>query len=280
MTRIRNKMDLPNINKKKIMNLLTEGKRLDGRNNFDYRNIEIETGISNKAEGTARVRLGKTEVIVGVKLDVQEPYSDHEDEGTMMVGMEFSPICGKRYESGPPKINAIEVARVVDRGIRESGFIDWKKLCIKKGEKVWCISVDIYCINDDGNVIDASSLASVAALKVSKFPAYDKKEEAVKYGELSEEPLPLTENVPFAMTFHKIGESLLLDPNREEEDSSEARITFAISMPKKDKMINSTQKGGISPLSEKDLDHIIDQIEKTFDNLFPEIDRKIKALKN
>jgi len=139
-------MDLPNINKKKIENLLADGKRLDNRNPFDYRNIEIETGISKNAEGSSRVRIGKTEVIVGVKLGVQEPYPDHEDEGTMMVGMEFSQICGERYESGPPRINAIEVARVVDRGIRESGLIDWKKLCIEEGEKVWCIFIDIYCI--------------------------------------------------------------------------------------------------------------------------------------
>src|SRR3989344_2366036 len=220
-------MDLPNINKKKIIAVLKDGKRLDGRRKFDFRNISLETGISNKAEGSARVRIGKTEVIVGVKMDTQEPYPDHDDEGTMMVGMEFSPICGERYEPGPPKIDAIEVARVVDRGIRESGFIDWKKLCIKKGEKVWSVLIDIYCINDDGNVLDASALGAVAALRVSKFPVYNEKEEAVKYGEFTKDSLPLTENISLSLTFPRIGGILILDPDRDEEDASEARLTLA-----------------------------------------------------
>jgi len=196
-----------------------------------------------------------------------------------MTGMEFNPICGERYEPGPPKINAIETARVVDRGLRESGFIDWKKLCIKKGERVWSISIDIYCINDDGNVLDASALGAMIALKTARFPVYDEKEEKVKFGEFTDEKLPLTENIPFSMTFYKIGNELLLDPNRDEEDAAEARLTLSISSAKKDKLINAMQKGGIDTLSEKDLKQIVEQAEKTYDSLFPEIEKKIKALK-
>ena len=271
-------MKLPNINQRKIVNLLKEGKRLNNREPFEFRGIEIETGVSINAEGTSRVRIGKTEVIVGVKLDVQEPYSDHEDEGTMITSMEFSQIAGDRYESGPPGIEAIEVARIVDRGVRESGFIDWKKLCIKEGEKVWSVLIDIYCINDDGNVLDAAALGAIAALKVAKFPIYDEKEEKVKFGEFTDEPLPLTDNMPFTITFYKIGDNFILDPNREEEDSSEARLTLAISCAKKDKMINAMQKGGIVPFSIEELDKIVGQSEKTYDSLFPKIDKKIKSI--
>ncbi len=107
-------MEIPNINKKQIESLLKQGKRLDNRTAFDYRNIEIETGISNNAEGSARVKIGKTEVIAGVKIGVQEPYPDHDDEGTMMTAMEYSPASGIRYEAGPPKINAIETLENLD----------------------------------------------------------------------------------------------------------------------------------------------------------------------
>ena len=272
-------MELPNINKRRITELLKDEKRLDGRKPFEFRDIEIETMVSNKADGSARVKIGKTEVIVGVKLATQEPYPDHLDEGTMMTGMEFSSISAERYESGPPGIDAIEVARVVDRGIRESGFIDWKKLCIKEGEKVWSVSIDIYCINDDGNVLDAAAIASVAALRVTKFPVYDEKEGKVKYDEKSKESLPLTENVPLSLTFYKIGDEVLLDPNRDEEDAAEARLTLALSSSKKDKIINAMQKGGMVAFSDEDLDDIIKESEKTYDKLFPEIEKKIKELK-
>ncbi len=251
---------------------------MDTRKPFEFRDIEVEADVSINAEGSARVRIGRTEVIVGVKMDTQEPYPDHEDEGTMITGMEFSPACGERHESGPPQMNAIEVARVVDRGIRESGFIDWKKLCIKEGERVWSLLIDIYCINDDGNVIDASALGAVAALKMARFPVYDEETEKVKFGEFSDKPLPLTDNTPLTLTFYKIGNSLLLDPNREEEDATDARITLAVSSPKKDKIINSMQKGGITPFTIEELNTVVTQSEKTFEGLFKDIEKKIKAL--
>jgi exosome complex component RRP42 len=279
MTKI-NKMIIPNINKRKILNLLKEGRRFDGRKPFEFRDIVIETGVSINAEGTSRVKIGKTDVIVGVKMDVQEPYTDHPNHGTMVVSMEFSPVAGERYESGPPGINSIEVARVVDRGIRESGFIDWEKLCIKEGEKVWSVNIDIYCLNDDGNVLDASAMGAVAALKCAKFPVYDEETEKVKFGEFTDKPLPLTENVPFTMTFYKIGDKLLTDPNRDEEDTCDCRLTLSISSPKKDKIINSMQKGGMSSLTIEDINLIIEQSEKIYESLFPKIEKQIEELRN
>ena len=272
-------MDISNLNKRQIADYLKQEQRLDGRDLLDYRDIKIETGISVNAEGTSRVRIGKTEVIVGVKMDTQEPYPDHDDEGTMMVGMEFSPIAGKRYENGPPGIDSIEVARIVDRGIRESGFIDWKKLCIKEGEKVWSIFIDIYAINDDGNILDASAIAAIAALKVAKFPVYDEKKERVEFGKFTDEPLPLTDKIPFTMTFHKIGDKMFVDPNREEEDTSEGRLTVAISQPGKEKMINAMQKGSFEPITIEELEQTIKSAEKVYDNIFPKLLKQIEKLK-
>jgi exosome complex component RRP42 len=271
-------MDISNINVKRIKELLGEDKRLDGRKPFEYRDIKIETNVSNNAEGSARVKIGKTEVIVGVKLQTQEPYSDGPDEGTLMVSMEFSPISGERHENGPPKMNAIETARVVDRALRESGFIDWKKLCIEKGKIVWSIMVDIYCINDDGNVFDASAIGAMAALRLAKLPIFDKKVEKVKHGELSKDSLPLTDVVPFMMTFHKIGDNMLVDPNRDEEDASESRMVLALSSAK-EVMINSMQKGNINGLTEEDFKTIVEESEKIYQDIFPKIDKQIKGLK-
>lgn len=269
-------MELSNINRKRIINLLKEGIRLDGRKPLDNREIFIETNISNKAEGSARVRLGKTEVIVGVKLQTQEPYPDHKDEGTLMVGMEINPGAGDRYEPGPPQIDAIEIARVVDRGIRESKYIDFKKLSIKDGEIVWSVMIDIYGINDDGNLLDASFIGAMSALKITKIPIYIE-DEGIKYDEPSEKYLPLTKNESLMMTFYKVGDCLLLDPTREEEDVSSARLTLAISKPGKEKIINSMQKGGIESLPIKDLNKIIEEAENMYDKLFSELSKKLNT---
>jgi exosome complex component RRP42 len=271
-------MDISNINKKRINELLRENKRTDKRDLFEYREIKIEDNVSINAEGSSRVKIGKTEVIVGVKMNVQKPYPDHSDEGTMSISMEFSPMSGDRYESGPPSIDSIEVARIVDRGIRESGFIDWKKLCIKEGELVWSISVDIYCINDDGNVLDASAIGALTALKTARFPAYDTEKQIVNFGEFTSELLPLTEKMPITMTYHKIGDKFISDPNREEEDSSEARLTIAVSGNKKEKMINAMQKEGMTSFTIEELKEIVLKSSEIYENIFSKVDKRIKEL--
>lgn len=138
--------------------------------------------------------------------------------------------------------------------------------------------IDIYAINDDGNVLDAAAIGAVAALRVAKFPVYDKKTEKVKFGEFTKEPLPLTDNIPFTMTFHKIKNEIFIDPNIEEEDTSEARLTLAISCPKKEKIINAMQKGNSGLISIDEIDKILELGEKIYDKIFPEIDKKVKSL--
>src|SRR3989338_8248420 len=151
-------METFRLTKNRIRDYLSSGKRLDGRSVDEFREILIETGISKKAEGSARVKIGKTEVLVGVKMDVGTPYPDSLDSGNLMVTAELLPLSSPRIELGPPKYDAIEIGRVVDRGIRESKIIELEKLCIKEGEKVWTVFIDIYSLNDDGNLIDEAGI--------------------------------------------------------------------------------------------------------------------------
>lgn len=175
----------PKITKERIEKYLSEGKRFDGRKPNQFRDIEVELGVSKKAEGSARVKLGKTEVIVGVKMNTAEPYPDSPNKGNLIVSAELLPLSSPRFESGPPKFPVIEFGRVLDRGIRESKFIQFDKLCIKEGEKVWNVFVDVYTINDDGNLLDAAGIAAVIALKNAEIPKYDEKEDKVLFGESS-----------------------------------------------------------------------------------------------
>lgn len=271
-------MKVANITKKRIVEYLSGGKRFDGRGLLYYRPISIEVGISKKAEGSARVRMGKTEVLAGVKLNVAEPYPDSEDSGVLAVIAELSPLASEKFELGPPGIQAIELARIVDRGLRESGFIDLKKLCIKKGEKVWMMFLDIYPINDDGNLIDASCLAALAALQNARMPKYNEKKEKVEYGELTQKRLPLTEKMPLTLTFYKISKSIILDPVVEEEEASEARLSLAISPHerKKEPVINAMQKGNETSLTKDQVFKIIDTAIKEWEKIYPDIVEKIK----
>jgi exosome complex component RRP42 len=227
------------VKQKRIAQLISKGKRIDGRSLTDYREIKIETGVIERAEGSARVKLGKTEVLVGTKVEIGEPFSDVPNEGVLTVNAELVPLASPTFEPGPPNENAIELARVVDRGIRESKAIALEDLCVIPGKKVFIVFVDIYVLNHDGNLIDASALASLAALINTKMFNYE-----VEDGEVKIKPgykqLPIR-NYPIAVTFAKINDKLVVDPWLEEEKVMEARLTVTF---EKDGKICAMQKGG------------------------------------
>ena len=259
-------MEISNITKEYMAKLLSQGKRFDGRGLTDSRKIEVSHEVSNKAEGSARVKIGKTEIVVGVKLGTGEPYPDSPDKGNLMCTAEFLPLASSRFEQGPPSFEAIELGRLVDRAIRESGMIDFTKLVITPGEKVWNIFVDIYPINDDGNLIDVATIAAIVALKMAKMPTLDK-DGNIDYSN-RKNPLPLSkETAPLSLSFYKLGDNVIIDPSREEEEACSSRITFGISKWNKHYMINSCQKAGKNTFTQEEINKIMDIMPEKFDEL-------------
>jgi len=227
------------VKQKQIAQLIAKGKRLDGRELTDYREMKLEQGIIERAEGSARVLLGKTEVVVGTKIEMGEPFPDTPNEGVLTVNAELVPLASPSFEPGPPDENSIELARIVDRGIRESKAINVEKLVIEPGKKVFVIFVDVYVLNHDGNLIDASALAAMAALLNTKMANYEIDGDEVKI-KPGYEPLPIKRH-PITVTCAKIGDKLVVDPLLEEEQVMDARISMAID---DDDNICAIQKGG------------------------------------
>ncbi len=243
------------VNNESIAKLATQNKRLDNRTLTQYRTpITLEKDISWTAEGSAKVRIGNTVVLAGIKLSIEKPYNDTPNEGGIMVNAELVPLSSPEYESGPPGMKAIELARVIDRGIREAKAIDMKKLCITPGEKAWFVIVDIVTINDDGNLFDTVGLAVLAALKTARFPVVDPKTGAIDYKQKTKEHLPLIKE-PLPVTVYKINGMLLVDPTAQEEKVYEARLTVALDT---DGTISAIQKGGDGPLTLDDISKMID----------------------
>jgi len=260
------------ITKERIKKCLAEGKRFDGRKPEEFREVAIEYDISDKAEGSARVKIGKTEVIAGVKMDVGEPYSDSPKEGNLIVSAEVLPLCSSRVEIGKPGFDSLEIARVIDRGLRESGFIDFSGLCIKEGEKVWNAYVDIYTINDDGNLLDASGLAAIAALKSARIPKYNEETGKADYENLTDKKFPLTSIVPITISVHKLGNKFLVDPTREEEDASQTKVIIGSS----DGIISSMQKGNEESIEIEEMNQMLDLLEKSWESLHKKVNKQFK----
>ncbi|MFH0928874.1 MAG: exosome complex protein Rrp42 [Candidatus Aenigmatarchaeota archaeon] len=220
-----------------VRKMAEKGLRVDERKPEEFREISVETNVIGNAEGSARVRIGNTHVLAGVKMSVGTPFPDTPDEGVLIVNAELSPVASPEFEAGPPREDSIEIARVTDRGIRESKCIDVEKLCITPEEAVWMVNVDIHVLDYDGNLQDAAALAAIAALKTAELPKYEDKK--IVFEEKAGK-LPIRDT-PIAITTVKIGNTLMLDTNLEEEKSIDARITITTM---ENGNICSIQKGG------------------------------------
>ncbi|MBD60954.1 MAG: RNA-binding protein [Euryarchaeota archaeon] len=223
---------VPKLLRSHLEELAANDSRIDGRGRWEGRELEIEHSVLPRAEGSARVRMGDTIVFAGVKFQIMQPYPDRPNQGGLMCSAEVRPIAGRHWEAGPPSPESIELGRVVDRGIRESGCIDVDSLCIIPGEKAWQVILDLFAISDDGNLFDAFALAGIAALRNATIPA-----ERFEVGEDSALELSKT---PIMCSYHRVGGRFVYDANSREELGGDERIHITLG---DDDNVHSLQKG-------------------------------------
>ncbi|MFQ6025748.1 MAG: exosome complex protein Rrp42 [Nitrosopumilaceae archaeon] len=228
------------LKKEQILRLLQREARTDGRAFDEPRPITIETGLISKAEGSAKVKLGDTEVLTGVKIQPDKPFPDLGDKGIFICTAEVLPIADPTAEPGPPNEDVIELARVVDRGIRETEMIDLGQLVLEENKSVVGLFVDNSIINSDGNLFDACSYASVAALLSCMVPKYEIQDSVpvLIEGEKSKPPI---NTIPVSVTMARIGDYIIVDPNADEWACMDARITITTNS---NGNICALQKGG------------------------------------
>lgn len=257
------------VNTNSVKQNIKKGIRQDGRGFEDYRDLEIKTSVMSSADGSAWVKMGKTEVIAGIKFAVGTPYPDSPDEGSMSLNLELTGISSPDFSTGPPQIDALEYGRVADRAIRSSGCVDFKKLAIIPGEKVFIIFIDCIAINADGNLIDATEIAALAAIKNSRIPKLDENNNIIAK-EYTDKKIEL-ENIPLSFTFEKIEGKIVLDPTEDEEFASDTRFSLGIV----NDVVVSCQKSKLGVFSQEEIFKMVD----ISINKYSEIFKKIEALK-
>ncbi|XP_071698724.1 exosome complex component RRP45A-like [Rutidosis leptorrhynchoides] len=218
--------------KKYIENALISEIRVDGRRPFDYRNLTIKFGSE---DGSSEVQLGQTQVIGFITGQLVQPYKDRPNEGTFAIYTEFSPMADPSFEPGRPLDSAIELGRIVDRGLRESRAVDTESLCVVAGKLVWSIRIDLIIIDNGGNLVDAANIAALAALLTFRRPECtfggDDGHEVIVHPPDEREPLPLIiHHVPVAVTFAFIGKenTVVIDPTHFEEAVMGGSMTVAL----------------------------------------------------
>lgn len=264
---------ISNAEKSYIKSGITQNLREDGRKNLDFRSFKAETNVIPQTNGSARVRLGKTEVLIGVKVEIGDPEPAFPDEGRAELYIEISPSVSKEFEEKRGGTEKLESALVscLKLLIHNSFALDWKKLSINSGTHCWVVYIDCLVLDSSGNVFDACSLGMKAALSTTKIPKIEKIEKKSDDDDnegrkkpkeieitLSENPDDFewmeTDAFPIGITVGKIGEEFVVDPSLKEEKCLDDKIFVCVNESGK---ICGCHTTGPAPISPQELKKMI-----------------------
>lgn len=138
--------------------------RIDGRQCLESRKYSLETSVIPNCNGSSHVRLGKTDLLVGVKAQIEVPLEDSPDEGRVEFQADCSANASPAFEGRGGEEIATELVAILSNSFIPS--LDLKKLCLCPSKSAWFLTIDILILDFGSkvNLIDASGIAVKAAL--------------------------------------------------------------------------------------------------------------------
>lgn len=212
-----------------VQKAVLESTRVDGRSLDEFRKLRVNFGTEY---GSVHVSLGETRVLAQVSCEVVAPRATRPNEGTLFINVELGPMAAPHFEFGRQSDASVQLNRILERAIKDSGCVDLESLCLVADEKVWNLRIDINVLNHEGNVIDCASIAALTALAHFKRPDVSLNGEEVIIHSIQErDPLPIGINhFPICVSygiFNK-GKLAIADPTYLEERVAEAKIVFGM----------------------------------------------------
>jgi exosome complex component RRP45 len=243
-----------------VLQALKENIRVDGRAFDAFRELHITFGDEY---GVADVRLGKTRfvnlphLVFHTLMNMKNPctyisrssasfsrqkvrWHIHNHHGAVANGitvvrsrqvrLQFHYFQAQSPYSDPNRPTELEsiLARLLEKAIRRSNALDTESLCILAGQKCWSIRADLHVLDYDGGLIDASCIATIAALQHFRRPDVSIKGTEVSVFTLAErEPLPLSmlhHPLCVTMSFFNEGETVIVDATLQEQQVSEGEL--------------------------------------------------------
>jgi len=217
-----------------ILHGVTADFRNDGRSKSDYRCMELETKLMDQVHGSARLRIGNTDVLVGVKVEIDSPYPDSPNSGKLEFFVDCSANATPSFEGRGGEELANEISNVLALAYQSPEAMDLTQLSILPHKKCWKLYVDILILECGGNLFDAIAAAVKAALYSTEIPKVkgamlDGGEADIVLSDDIYESWRLdATNFPILVTLCKIGDNCVVDPTSEEEMCSSASVVVSV----------------------------------------------------
>ncbi|XP_060658993.1 exosome complex exonuclease RRP42 [Drosophila sulfurigaster albostrigata] len=233
-----------------ILHGVEEDFRCDGRSRRDYRPMELETGLVSNASGSARLRLANTDILVGVKTEIDVPNPLTPEFGKLEFFVDCSANATPEFEGRGGSNLAQELILSLQNAYESPLAFDYRTLCLIPGQQCWKLYIDILILECGGNLHDAVSLAAKAALYNTKLPRVTATllDAGITDLIISDNPYDCTrigiDALPLLVTVCKIGDYCLVDPTAEEEVCSTVSMVVSVSMRQDTPYLSGTHMTG------------------------------------
>ncbi|KAA0031919.1 exosome complex component RRP42-like [Cucumis melo var. makuwa] len=233
---------------------IAQDLRTDGRGRLTYRPISIETDVISQANGSARVRMGGTEVIATVKAELGRPNPMQSNKGKVSISVDCSPIAEPAFEGRGGEELSTELSVALERcllgGKSGSGAgIDLSSLIVVEGKLCWDLYIEGLVLSSEGNLLDALGAAIKAALSNTGIPkvhiaAEASGNEQPEVDVSDEEFIQFeTSGVPAIVTLTKVGKHYIIDATLEEESQMSSAVSISIN--RHGHICGLTKRGGV-----------------------------------
>ncbi|KAL2316545.1 hypothetical protein Fmac_030421 [Flemingia macrophylla] len=253
---------------------IAQDLRCDGRKRLAYRPISVETGVIPQANGSARVRMGATDVIASVKcrLNFESQACCNlikEKSRYILTAVQLQSQLLRSHSIGFRGRGGDELAAELSIALQrcllggKSGTavvlmlvfffsgagINLSSLIVVERKICWDLYIDGLVVSSDGNLLDALGAAIKAALSNTGIPrvqvaAETSNNEQPEVDVSDEEFLQFdTAGIPVIVTLTKVGRHYIVDATSEEE--SQLSSAVSISANRQGNICGMTKRGGV-----------------------------------
>ncbi|XP_015788678.1 exosome complex component RRP43 [Tetranychus urticae] len=229
----------------------SKGIRVDGRKFNEFRDLLVNIDSIETADSSIVVKIGSTTVMCGIKVTLNEDVKALESVNySDLIDLEIAlhPLDEDKGER--EEINSLLV-----KLIKGNVLFDHKPLICEDedGERQYLtLNIELICLNNDGNVLDAFIIAFLGAINSLKFPDY----KSICDENLHPQPTskPSRNNAeykrlnvlkfPISITAALMSNgNVLVDPNRDEEQLATGLISIVFDVAT-EKIIMIEKQGG------------------------------------
>ncbi len=199
--------------------LIVDGKRLDKRGFDELRPLKIEAGILKNAEGSAYLEWGNNKVLAAVygPKEAQPKHISDPDRAIIKCRYQMAPFSSlEEHSRSGPNRRAIEISKVTKEVFQNVILLDHFPGCE--------IDIFVEVLQSDGGTRAAGITAAAVALASSGIPVRD---------------------IPYAVSVGRVGEHMVLDIDKLEDNYSDADMPVAIA-PRSGEMLLLQMDGSLT----------------------------------